>query len=61
MATTHTIVPRRARTGVTKSSPRQNCIEARRDEILRNGKEAQKAEKNNELVFSDNIETLMQI
>jgi hypothetical protein len=35
-----------------------NIIEARRTEILRNGHEAQRAERNNELIFSDNIETL---
>ena len=36
----------------------RNIIEARRDEIARNGQEAHRAEKNNELAFSDNIETL---
>ena len=35
-----------------------NIVEARRKEILRNGYEAKRAEKNNELTFSDNIETL---
>jgi hypothetical protein len=36
----------------------RNITETRRAEMLRNGQEAQRAEKNKELVFSDNIGVL---
>ena len=38
-----------------------NITEARRIEIQRNGQEARRAEKNNELVFSDNVEAFLSI
>jgi hypothetical protein len=38
-----------------------NIIEDRRGEIYKNGKEAKKAERGGELVFSENIEALKEM